>query len=198
MPLPHERRWLEVVTYDELGTAIRERRQVLRDHRDQKGDDRCWLDDYKVWAMIQGAPVLSTHPPPYEIFMSSCLLFYEFCRMDEPDPIPIDALLEPALWDHDLRSFSYDQMIDEMVKIQQAIFKHLHISSRPRTVRDCRELYSVLPEKIPADFRLPPREEFLGRARRGAGCPQFWESHRSCTPLCNLHQWGPCVSKSSS
>lgn len=63
----------------------------------------------------------------------------------------------------------------------------------PGTADDDRALYAILPEKMPADLRLPPEDHFLGETKSpDAGCPAFWRSHDGCGPECNLHQWGPC------
>ncbi len=81
-----------------------------------------------------------------------------------------------------------------MMRLEDGLRIHRDISGRPRTIEDDRVLYSVLPEKIPADFRLPPRSEFLGEVRSPhAGCPAFWRSHNGCSATRHdLHQWGPC------
>src|SRR3989344_3813621 len=129
---------------------IKELRKVIRYHRDQIGDDRCWVDDYKVW---------NTLPDTKQVLR-----------------LPTNA--------EGLRS--------ELGKLESAIRKHSYIVYRERTLEDDKELYSVLPEKIPADFRLPCEEDFLGTVRTDAGCPQFWNSHQNCPGEHDLHQWGPC------
>ena len=62
-------------------------------------------------------------------------------------------------------------------------------------MREDISLYKLLPEhgKVPVDFTLPPREEFLGTVKDCAGCPNFWKSHANCqTQKHNPHAWGPC------
>ncbi len=191
MSLSHERDKLLELEPEDLLVAIKDRRQALRWHRDQRGDDRCWLDDFLLYQFVVGLPVT----PRVDSFlgMNMCVFFYEFCRVDELDPIPPEAILDPARWDHDLNELYYDgNLLDELEKVQKAIFNLASITDRPRTVQDYRELYSILPEKIPADFRLPPREKFLQKTSEQSGCPNFWLSHVGCSDLCNLHQWGPC------
>lgn len=177
-----------------LLAAILERRQVIRGHRDARGDDRCWLDDYLVWAMLDDSAPASTSPPPLQVAMMKCREFYRLRRADFADPIPTDAIINPALWNQDLRQMTRERLLDELVKIQEAIRRHRDIPDSPRIIDDDRALYSVLPENIPADFRLPPEEEFIGAAKApAAGCPAFWRSHLSCQcSRHNLHQWGPC------
>jgi hypothetical protein len=98
----------------------------------------------------------------------------------------------------------HDKLLDELVKLQDAILAHREVGNKPRTVEDDRQLYRVLPEKLPADFRLPPKEDFLGEAKAPtAGCPSFWRSHFGCSgcgecaqKASDLHKWGPCKPKS--
>ena len=177
-----------------LREAIIQRRTVIRSHRDQKLDDRCWLDDYLVWKMCDDSPVYPLLVLPLEEAMQKCREFSQCRRAEYPDPIPIGAVLEKNLWDKDLNTMTSMQRTNELARIQIAIRRHRDISDRPRTLGDDRLLYSVLPEQIPADFRLPPEEDFLGEAQSPhAGCRAFWKSHGACprTPH-NLHQWGPC------
>lgn len=193
MVLPCNRTKLQNLTEKEIREAILERRRVIRESRDARGDDRCWLDYYLVWGMLDGTPPV----PPVEYLlagegMRQCALFYCFRRLESKDPTPKDAILDPGRWDEDLLGMTVGQLRDELIRIQAFIRRHRDISGRPRTVEDDKMLYSVLPEKIPADFRLPPEEGFLGNAQLHAGCPAFWDSHAACDHSCNLHQWGPC------
>jgi len=167
-------------------------RTALRaEHRDVKGDDRCWIDDYSIWKFSRSRPIL-VKPTPVEA-MRRCILFYHLRRAEFPDPIPSDAILERSRWDEDLEGICRYQLSDKLEQTVNFIEHHYQTSRiRPLQLRDDRLLYEVLPEKIPADFRLPSEEEFLGRAKHGAGCPNFWDSHADCGRNCNLHQWGPC------
>jgi hypothetical protein len=164
----------------------------IREHRDQKGDDRCWLDDYGVWEMLPDSP-----PMPrlsLEDGMKCCNEFWAFRRTNFPDPVPSDAILDPNFWDDDLIEMSAEELAEEFVRLCRAVRAHRDVAGRPRTISDDQALYTVLPEKIPADFRLPPEEEFLGEAKSpNAGCPAFWRSHKNCLAECNLHKWGPCT-----
>lgn len=177
---------------DAMIAAIRRRRRVIRAHRDAIGDDRCWLDDYLVWEMLNNTFRMPIRSLSVEQKMARCALFYEHRRSEAPDSFPEDAVIDTAYWDNDIWRMPSCQLFIELIRIQEAIYRHRNIVRRPRTVDDDRKLYSVLPEKIPADFRLPPREEFLGRERIQTGCPNFWDSHSNCGYECNVHQWGPC------
>ncbi|TSC81729.1 MAG: hypothetical protein G01um101420_834 [Parcubacteria group bacterium Gr01-1014_20] len=174
-------------------TAILERRNSIRSSRDQRGDDRCFMDDWLLWKWLSDSP---PEPTAFRIEwgMEQCALFYEHRRMEQVDPVPKDAILDSAHWDDDLEAMALNQLHDELVRIQEALRAHRDIKDRPRTLKDDQVLYQILPEKILADFRLPPKEEFLGEYRSPhAGCPAFWRSHSQCDTKChNLHQWGPC------
>lgn len=49
--------------------------QAIIKHRDQRGDDRCWLDDLELYALVGGAPDNSL--PPKEKFLANCARFYD-------------------------------------------------------------------------------------------------------------------------
>jgi hypothetical protein len=181
----------------ELKDAILERRNAIRGHRDARGDDRCWLDDYLVWELVDGMPDLADCHMTREAGMRSCRDFYEFRRADLPDPVPRDAIRDPKLWDEDLKILSRPRLLDELLRLHRAI--EAHALEARLTVAEDRALYAILPEKLAADFRLPARQKFLvpvtpesGCPAPRYGCPQFWDSHAACGAKCNLHQWGPC------
>lgn len=50
---------------------------AIRKHRDQRGDDRCWMDDQELYAVV-GEPIISPLPPKKE-FLNNCERFWE-CR----------------------------------------------------------------------------------------------------------------------
>jgi hypothetical protein len=173
---------------------LKELRQAIRSHRDQKGDDRCWLDDPGLWALVDGSISEPKAPPPFEEMMAACRAFYVHRRSDAPDAAPADAVTDPTKWDDDLVSMADDAVRTELTRTEDAIRAHRDVSGRPRTLDDDRRLYAILPERLPADFRLPPEDEFLGEAKKPtAGCPSFWRSHQSC-PCAehDPHRWGPC------
>ncbi len=176
---------------DKMKDRVIELRRVIRYHRNQVGDDRCWVDDYLVWNSLPETKQV-VRLPTYDEGMRKCRLFYQNRNAVSADPMPADAILYPVKWDDDLKEMSAEDLRNEHTKLETAILKHYHIPYERKTIIDDRELYGVLPEKIPADFRLPSEEDFLGTARTDAGCPQFWKSHQNCLGEHNLHQWGPC------
>ncbi|TAL27959.1 MAG: hypothetical protein EPN97_15760 [Alphaproteobacteria bacterium] len=176
----------------ELHEAVVERRAVIRAHRDAKMDDRCWLDDYVVWDMVEGSPPDITAPPTFREGMRRCREFYHYRRADKADAVPGGSA---AADDSDLADLQQPQLANALGALQNAIKAHrdVNIKERPRNLDDDRALYAALPEKVAADFRLPEEQDFLGEGRAPhAGCPSFWRSHEGCTGEHDMHSWGPC------
>ena len=167
-------------------------RTAIRKHRDAKGDDRCWIDDYFLYELIPDSPTWKLKDHFIEEGLKECRCYFQKRSTKDVDRIPTDAIADEAKWDADLETMSHEQLVNELTSIRNAIAAHRNIATRDKTVDDDRSLYAILPEKIPADFRLPSEDAFLGRANPHAGCPNFWDSHASCSANCNLHQWGPC------
>ncbi len=125
--------------------------------------------------------------------MKQCRAFYTYRRSESADQPSPHANYDKSTWDADVTFMSAHGLHAELERIEHTIRKHRDIASRERTVEDDCELYHILPEQVPADFRLPNEEEFLGTKKEGAGCPNFWKSHNQCsTTQHNLYQWGPC------
>lgn len=176
-----------------LQETIASARAAIRYHRDQKGDNRCWVDDYLVWKFLPDSAPEPTVPPPFEQAMGCCKSFYTKRRCDVQDQASSEAVLDSALWDKDLAEMNEEESQKEWEKIAEALRRHRDIAGRERTLDDDRLLYEVLPERLPADFRLPNKAEFIDGVKPGCGCPNFWKSHESCpTKKHNLHTWGPC------
>lgn len=178
---------------EDLKKAIIVRREAIRLHRDQKGDDRCWLDDYLVWKLLDDTRAMPQFS--MEEGMEKCKEFFAHRNSDFTDSRHPEAVVDRNLWDADLASCNEFKLFIELLMVQNAILEHREVHGRPRTIADDRMLYSLLPEKKPADFRLPSRDKFLGEAKAPhAGCPSFWRSHANCPKeRCDLHNWGPCV-----
>jgi hypothetical protein len=128
--------------------------------------------------------------------MDQCRNFYAHRRCDVADAMPAGAISDPVAWDEDLRPMTQPQLAKTLAALQAAIRKHRDVKDRPRNADDDRALYTILPEKLPADFRLPGEDDFLGEAKApNAGCPSFWRSHKDCAGKHNMHRWGPCDDK---
>jgi chromosome segregation ATPase len=65
---------------EKLNTKVDEitRLQVaIREHRDQKGDNRCWLDDFNLYKVLPEGPSYDSSLPPKCEFLESCSRFWE-------------------------------------------------------------------------------------------------------------------------
>lgn len=199
MEIPCTREAYENYSADKVITIILTLRKILRYILYQTGHDRCWIMYQLIYCMLEGSPPLITKMPKKKTAMRKCKLFYEHNSTDTPDKIPSDAILDHRKWDEDIKLMKPDELKDHLVVIINAIKKH---QSMPYpTVEGGRELFSMLPEKIPADFTLPNREEFLyginaaGDLLRNAGCEPFWDNHKN---LCSkdhhdFEHWAPCT-----
>lgn len=53
-------------------------RNAIRYHRDQKGHDRCWLDDIKLYELLpEGVADYDGSLPPEEEFLENCKCYYK-------------------------------------------------------------------------------------------------------------------------
>ncbi len=180
-------------------SRILKMRTALRYERDQLGDNRCWLDLGLIFAAAGMRPDL-VKLPQRERMQKLCRFFHQNTqRPGDPQPLRPDAITDPAHWDDDLVAHAHDRDYLETQEyvLVAAIRRLYHRNRRTRgyqvTYADYDRVYMTLPEKLHADTRLPPVEEFLGEAKAPhAGCPAFWASHQRCDPGkdCNVHVWG--------
>ena len=172
-------------------------RAAIRHHRDQRGDNRCWLNDWKLWRNLEDT-ILNDATIPKDA-MARCEAYYRNRRSDAPEAIPENAIRATRRWNEDIDGLGRGGTLREMRRVEAAIRAHRDAEDGEHTANHDRALYAVLPENLPADFRLPPRDEFLGETLSpNAGCPAFWRSHGFCADGCHdLHRWGPCMAKTN-
>lgn len=60
----------------ELEGRVAELETAIRTHRDQRDDDRCWLDDAALYAVLPDTKAVDTLLPPHDEFMQSCSRFW--------------------------------------------------------------------------------------------------------------------------
>lgn len=77
-PDPEVEKWDRV----RLEQEVMKLRSAIRYHRDQKGDDRCWLDDIKLYEALPETGNAELTLPPKEEFLGSCKKFWE-CRQGQ-------------------------------------------------------------------------------------------------------------------
>lgn len=61
----------EEETTSRLLHRVQELEAAIRKHRDQKGHDRCWLNDLELYGVL-GEPVGEPCLPPTDEFLSRC------------------------------------------------------------------------------------------------------------------------------
>jgi hypothetical protein len=67
---------LETMSLEELKAEVKKLRTVIRYHKDQKGDDRCWVDDIRLYEALPEGPVgFDSTLPPEEVFLENCKRF---------------------------------------------------------------------------------------------------------------------------
>lgn len=67
---------LELMTPEQLKEEIKRLRSIIRYHRDQKGDDRCWVDDLRLYETLpEGSAGYDPTLPPEEEFLNNCKRF---------------------------------------------------------------------------------------------------------------------------
>lgn len=57
---------------------------AIREHRDQKGHDRCWLDDQKLYSVLPEGGEYNSKLPPRLEFLKNCERFYDSRQGDCP------------------------------------------------------------------------------------------------------------------
>lgn len=150
-------------------------RNIIRWHRDQKGDNRCWLDDWRVYEVVLGIK------PPNLPAYSTCLILceqYHHQRSALTPPNTSQLIIKD--WDADLQSFSEQRLIAERAQLLLAVNFHRNFNDGRRLAADDLRLYSVLHDGILLDQHLPPWEEFR------PSCERFFSDPDRAN---KLHEW---------
>lgn len=77
---------LTTMTRDQMEIEVRRLRGGIRQHRDERGDDRCWLDDQRLYALLPDTGVAITTLPPKDVFLRSCERFWQ-TRQAHPEKL---------------------------------------------------------------------------------------------------------------
>jgi hypothetical protein len=59
-----------------LRDEVRRLRDGIRRHRDEKGHDRCWLDDQRLYSLLSNEPPADFNLPDKESFLENCALYW--------------------------------------------------------------------------------------------------------------------------
>ncbi|HEU4402033.1 MAG TPA: hypothetical protein VFT43_07995 [Candidatus Polarisedimenticolia bacterium] len=68
---------LETLSPEQLAGEVLRLRQGIRQHRDERGDDRCWLDDQRLYSLLPDKKAAITTLPPKDVFLKSCERFWK-------------------------------------------------------------------------------------------------------------------------
>lgn len=68
---------IKELTLEQSQTKLQEWRDLIRWWSDQRGDDRCWLDDIKIMKAILPHGTVDFKLPCWEKFGPSCKKFWE-------------------------------------------------------------------------------------------------------------------------
>lgn len=164
-------------TQDTLLEEVRRSRTAIREHRDQMGDYRCWVDDEVLYHLtLPELKDLSPELPDLSEFMRRCEA-YHTNRQDPSEPeasIPMDSSIGPLPLtyapelDADLVAMTSEQLREERDQIWGAIRAHRAVGHKNRNYHHDQTLYLLLPERKLAVTQLPPRDLFIG-----GNCPAY-------------------------
>lgn len=76
----------EIEFYSPPKTRVEELEDAIRKHRDQKGDDRCWMDDQELYAVLRDGVVADQRLPPEKEMLENCKRYIKLRRHPE-EPI---------------------------------------------------------------------------------------------------------------
>ena len=158
-----------------LRNEIVKMRKALRYHRDQKGDDRCWLDDDLLYELMPETPPSTLLPSP--AFMERCQRFHEARQCPEQVVNNASCTLDT---DEDLALMDDRQFLPEALRLRAAIREHRDAGEFVRDWRDDKKLYALLPDTTQSNTSLPSQVEFL------ESCEWFFQTRTA--PL-KLHEW---------
>lgn len=80
---------LETMSAEQLKDEVKKLRTVIRYHKDQKGDDRCWVDDIRLYETLpEGPEGYNSTLPPENVFLDNCK---RFCRSRQ---VPVGHLFK--------------------------------------------------------------------------------------------------------
>lgn len=149
-----------------IRTRLRAYRNAIRHHRDQRDDDRCWVDDHLLYHVVLGLPDLSELPDKAE-WMRRCGLFHgrrspgPFVAPHPPSPIHGDP-------DRDLETMGADTLEAMLKHLVMTVLEH-HARGEQKSWSDDIALYLVLPE------RYTPHSKSVELAN----CERFYECKRA-------------------
>jgi hypothetical protein len=163
-----------MMALDLLRKRVIEARQAIIWHAYQVGDDRCWMDDWWVYAIV-----LNLLPPRQLSAEEICLTYCQQYRSERAlDFHTFDA--PPISEVHlDVVRMSLAELIKEWYKIKTAVIIHWLIGDGKRTLGDDQQMYQVVnglisdPWMPSPDMLFPNCRHFI-RTRKGPETYHEW------------------------
>lgn len=83
---------LQSMSQEELHNEVMKLREGIRKHRDQKGDENCWLDDqFYLYGLLPEKTKVDPQLPEKPLMMLNCSRYYD-CRKSGKEYIALDSL----------------------------------------------------------------------------------------------------------
>ena len=79
----------------QLINTVDDYKEAIRQHRDERGDDRCWIDDKKLYNRTIGAGQVNTALPPFEEMMNNCKRFFSSRQDPEHVYVTVAEQIDP-------------------------------------------------------------------------------------------------------
>jgi hypothetical protein len=179
-------------TQETLLDTVRRSRAAIREHRDQIGDYRCWVDDEVLYhSTLPELNDLTPEPPDINEFMRRCEAYHSN-RQDPSEPkasIPMDSsvgplplIYSPEL-DADLIAMTSEQLRDELDRLWEAIRVHRSIGPRGSY------LSVVIAQPTPPTVRKTNPDSRWGPGRRS---PKHRVARRASTSWTIVTRKSPC------
>lgn len=85
---------LKSMSIEQLQQEVMKLREGIRKHRDQKGDENCWLDDqFYLYGLLPEKIGADPQLPDKDLMMLNCSRYYD-CRKAGKEYIPLTKLPE--------------------------------------------------------------------------------------------------------
>jgi hypothetical protein len=161
----------DIIGLRQLEAENKKLKEAIAKHRDQKGDDRCWLDDQELYSVL-GDQVAQTALPSKEVFLGNCAKYFE-CRQN-----PAETYFSKE-----------NQTIKEL---QDKIEKYKELLSETLSHKDCKLAGNCLHGLAPFIEALLKDEDSCHCGKVHPNCDIL---HNSCNhdDTCKHHDNGSCT-----
>lgn len=68
---------VQILSIEQLQAECQRLRDGIRKHRDEKGHDRCWMDDNVLYALLPEADTSDQELPPLDEWKKECAVYCE-------------------------------------------------------------------------------------------------------------------------